>query len=48
MKDFNDENRRKRTLYKLWNGHQLDLSNLCAWGCQVIYYKKNPDSKLDS
>lgn len=48
VKDSNNENERKRTLYKLWNRHQPDLSNLHAWGCQVIYHEKNPDSKLDS
>ena len=48
VKDSDDENGRKRTPYKLWNGHQPDLSNLCAWGCWVIYHEKNLDSKLDS
>ena len=48
VKDSDNKNGRKRTLYELWNGHQLDLSNLHAWGCQVIYYEKDLDSKLDS
>ena len=29
-------------------GYPLDLSNLQAWGCWVLYHDNSPDSKLDS
>lgn len=48
IKDLDNENGQKRTPYELWFKHQPDLSYLWAWGCQVIYYKNNLDSKLDS
>ena len=35
-----------KTLYKMWNGHPLDLTHMQKWGCQVLYYSK-PESKLE-
>lgn len=48
IKNSADENRWERTAYKLWTGHQPDLSHLRAWGCQVLYHDSMVESKLDS
>ena len=47
IKDSEDENGRRKTPHELWFGYPPDLSNLRAWGCRVLYYDSNPDSKLD-
>ena len=48
IKGSEDEDRRRKTPHELWTGYPLDLSNLRAWGCQVLYHDNSPDSKLDS
>ena len=48
IKGSKDKDRWRKTLHELWTGYPLDLSNLQAWDCQVLYHDNSPDSKLDS
>ena len=41
------EDGEKKTPHELWHGHPPDLTHLCKWGSQVLYYSK-PESKMES